>query len=293
MVQNWLVLKALFLCLILSGISSESLALTQTQTIYINKGQLKTSDSSFLPYYVFNGSDSFESTNQILHLNQGDTLVLSVINTDSETHGFAVQNTSIKELILKGDTATIELTFKESQTYIFYDYTADNKYSYLGLSSILSVHNNNSGAQDYYWNIKDHQKEFYHALEHGNSVDWDQYYPTYFTINGRYNPNINLDTVARVTGEVGDSILIHMVNTGRSIHSIHFHGYHSEIIHSSKHPQHKGRKKDTFSVEGGEVVTLLLVPDQTGEYPVHDHNLVAVTGGGIYPNGMFLTLLIK
>jgi hypothetical protein len=35
-----------------------------------------------------------------------------------------------------------------------------------------------------------------------------------------------------------------------------------------------------------------LIPDQPGEFPVHDHNLVATTGGNIYPLGMFLTMMI-
>jgi len=41
-----------------------------------------------------------------------------------------------------------------------------------------------------------------------------------------------------------------------------------------------------------ELVIVEIVPHQVGEYPVHDHNLVAVSGGNIYPNGMFLTILI-
>jgi len=50
--------------------------------------------------------------------------------------------------------------------------------------------------------------------------------------------------------------------------------------------------KDTFPVYSMETVVLELVPNQVGEYPVHDHNLVAVSGASMYPNGMFLTLLI-
>jgi hypothetical protein len=51
--------------------------------------------------------------------------------------------------------------------------------------------------------------------------------------------------------------------------------------------------KDTFPIQPLETLLLQLVPHQVGEYPVHDHNLVAVSAGGIYPNGMFLTLLIQ
>ena len=38
-------------------------------------------------------------------------------------------------------------------------------------------------------------------------------------------------------------------------------------------------------------MTLLLVPDQPGMYPVHNHNLVTVATGG-YPGGMITRLNI-
>ncbi|MFT5183641.1 MAG: hypothetical protein ACI84C_000767, partial [Flavobacteriales bacterium] len=72
-----------------------------------------------------------------------------------------------------------------------------------------------------------------------------------------------------------------------------YHGYHAEIIESTKFPSHVGRNKDTFAIYSMEIVVVELVPFQTGEYPVHDHNLVAVSGGNVYPNGMFLTIRIE
>ena len=54
-----------------------------------------------------------------------------------------------------------------------------------------------------------------------------------------------------------------------------------------------GRIKDTFPLKRMEGYVLRLVPDQVGEYPVHDHNLLSITGGGLYPFGMFLTILIQ
>ena len=51
--------------------------------------------------------------------------------------------------------------------------------------------------------------------------------------------------------------------------------------------------KDSFPVYPMETLVLRIIPDKEGEYPVHDHNLVAVTSGNIYPNGMFSTMLIS
>ena len=84
-----------------------------------------------------------------------------------------------------------------------------------------------------------------------------------------------------------------MANTGQSIHSMHFHGYHATILYSSKNQTHVGRSKDTFPIHSMQTLVLQIVPDKPGTYPVHDHNLVAVTGNNVYPNGMFTTLLIN
>jgi FtsP/CotA-like multicopper oxidase with cupredoxin domain len=163
----------------------------------------------------------------------------------------------------------------------------------MGAGGMIVCRSPNANIHRFFWNMKDHQVLFNENLNQGIPVDWTQYYPNYFTINGNSNPYINEDSDARVTGSVGDTIYIYMVNTGQSLHSIHLHGYHGEIIQSSKFPSHVGRSKDTVPVYSMEVVILKIVPDQPGEYPVHDHNLVAVSGGNIYPNGMFLTMLIN
>ncbi len=56
----------------------------------------------------------------------------------------------------------------------------------------------------------------------------------------------------------------------------HFHGYHVKIIDVKIHQTMLGWEKDTFPVFPGEAMTLLLVPDQPGMFPVHNHNLVTV-----------------
>jgi FtsP/CotA-like multicopper oxidase with cupredoxin domain len=82
------------------------------------------------------------------------------------------------------------------------------------------------------------------------------------------------------------------MNNGLSIHSLHFHGYHLTVEKDSKNPSYTGRSKDSFGVYPNESLILSCTPDKPGEYPVHDHNLVAVTGGQQYATGMFSTILI-
>ena len=144
----------------------------------------------------------------------------------------------------------------------------------------------------FFWNIKEHKDTWNNIITSGGTVNWTNYYPNYFTINGNSAPNINSDNDAHVVGSVGDTLMIYVANTGQSIHPLHFHGYHIEIVYSSKFPEHVGRSKDSEGIYSFEGSVFRLVPDQPGEYPVHDHNLVATTGGNLYPLGMFLTMII-
>ena len=124
-------------------------------------------------------------------------------------------------------------------------------------------------------------------------VDWNAYRPDYFTINGRSFPDLQLDPTATILQNVGDTIFIFVANTGRAKHSLHFHGFHPEVIYSSDPWIQVGSAKDTWPMKPMSALLLQLVPDKLGRYSVHDHNLVAVSGGGVHPNGMFTIMEIQ
>jgi FtsP/CotA-like multicopper oxidase with cupredoxin domain len=261
---------------------------TISDTLFINRGIFTTITASQFDYLAFNNTSLFSNENHRLIVPIGDTLQLTVINNDTIVHGFAIKNTTINFILGIGISNTISFSNNFASPFIYYDPLPNHRY--LGLAGMVVFTNS---SHNYYWNIKEHQASWNDSITAGNSVNWNNYYPNYFTINGKSNPDINIDTAARVTGNLGDTLYIYMVNTGQSIHSIHFHGYHSEIVFSSYNDAHVGRIKDTFPVLSMESVVLKLVPNQVGEYPVHDHNLSAVSGGNLYPNGMFLTILIN
>ncbi|TNE55927.1 MAG: hypothetical protein EP338_01720 [Bacteroidetes bacterium] len=262
-------------------------------TLFLNQGKIEMVDGVQMPYFSFNSTSVFSKENTRLLVDVGDSLELLIVNTDSVDHAFQVKGLTASTSISANDSVWVNVELTETGAFIYYDPSAGEKYRYMGAAGMIVVRNPNQQTSDFYWNMKDHQSVYNVSLSEGQNVDWSQYYPDYFTINGRSNPDINADPAARVAGKVGDTLHIYMVNTGQSIHSIHFHGYHAKIMYSSKFPDHVGRNKDTFPIYGMEVVALELVPHQPGEYPVHDHNLVAVSAGNIYPNGMFLTLLIE
>jgi FtsP/CotA-like multicopper oxidase with cupredoxin domain len=262
-----------------------------SQTLYINAGYLQTVDTLFLPQLAFNETSQFSSRNVVIRTAPGDTVFFKVINKDSVAHGLAIQGLgTLIGSVAPGDSATATAVFPQAGVFMYYDPTDLPKNVYLGLAGMISVEANTHAH--FFWNLHEHQPDINDSLVLGKTIDWSTYYPRYFTINGLSNPFISQDASARIEGQVGDTLVIQIAHTGRSVHSIHFHGYHATIVSSSKFPNHAGRSKDSVPIYPMETMTLRIVPDKPGEFPVHDHNLVAVSGGNYYPNGMFMTMLI-
>ena len=221
----------------------------------------------------------------IIEIGLNDTLALLLINNDSVEDSFYIEDELDSAILIPiGDSAQVTISFDQVGTYLYKDPSQSNNI-YLGLVGLIVVKDNDYSS--FYWNLKEYDLEWDDSSDHSN------YDPEYFTINGKSFPATNEDSQLRVEGKVGDTIYIYITNLGNSIHSLHFHGYHATIVQSSKSIHHIGRSKDTFPIYPLEYIVLELIPNQAGEYPVHDHNLVAVSGNGSYTNGMFTTILIQ
>lgn len=265
-------------------------AATVNTSLYILRDSIQLANNTTLPYATFNESNAYSSTNARIVVNVGDQLDLWVVNFDTEVHEFRIQGETSNVSIPVGDSVQVIYDCTTAGVFIFHDPINFPDNASVGLSGMLVVRNTPHAG--FYWNVKEHQEGNNTAVFAGSSPDWSNYYPEFFTINGRSNPGINNDTDARVTGNVGDTIYIYIANTGQSVHSMHLHGYHVTITYSSKDPSHVGWSKDSMPIFPSETLILELVPDKPGEYPVHDHNLIGTTGGGLYGQGMFTTLLI-
>jgi len=268
-----------------------SYATTVNKKLYILSDSIQNVDLTKSPYKTFNETNLFTQDNPILEIQVLDSLNLWVVNFDTITHEFAIKGIANSLFSIPvGDSIQFGKLFTEANLFIYYDPLNFPTNSYLGLSGMLIVKDHNYTS--FYWNIKEHDNNWNTILGAGGNVDWSIYKPKYFTINSVSNPNINLDTKARITGNVGQTLILNITNTGQAIHSLHFHGYHAVILKSSKNATHVGREKDTFPIYPMETLVIKIIPDKPGEYPVHDHNLVAIAGNNIYPNGMFSTILI-
>jgi FtsP/CotA-like multicopper oxidase with cupredoxin domain len=266
----------------------------QADTVYlsINNVLLNFNDGQTLQRKTFNATVNTEPSSSFLFLNENQPYVFIVANVDSLAHRFQIGSFYTSGLIQPNDSVQIEFPNLPVGVHRYFDPSDAPLNEYVGLTGMIHVKGSGDTTPYFYWNIQEHASEWEVVLNQGNTPDWSQYNPDYFTINGKSDPDINTDTLARITGNVGQELRIVMMNNGLSIHSMHFHGYHAELIQSTQHPDHVGRLKDTFPLYPKEFIVLRLVPDKPGEYPIHDHNLVAVTGGGVYHAGMFTTILI-
>lgn len=252
-------------------------------TIYLNKGEVLLQDE-LISVAAFNTTDVVNSKNTIIPLEIGEELVLTVVNTDTLEHTLTIDEYLETDNILPAQgEATFTLSFENAGTFRYY---SDRSYGKLiGASGMIHV-----GLSDlsvFSWNLFDLNKTHTFELANANATSMPEaYQPELFLINGLFFPETLDDADALVNVELNESAYISVVNSGYMDHVMHFHGFHVEIISSQMHPERVGWSKDTVPVKSGDAMTFRLVANIEGVYPVHDHNLIAVTNTGFYPGGM-------
>ena len=132
--------------------------------------------------------------------------------------------------------------------------------------------------------------------------------PEYFLLNGRSgmlaveDHDSHLSGRAGGLGQLGETTLLRMINTGRAPRSVHVHGNHFWVLSHPDTPWLVGAHKDTVRIPPGSAVAVLLPMEAPSDsypmtrnaqkYVVHDHIEMAETAsGGHYPAGMISELL--
>lgn len=284
-------MRTLLIQVLLLFITSISFATTWNIRLEMKSGTLSVAGGGTIDYRVFTSSSTFPKASDLLIWETGDIVNLNVVNTLSEPHGFIIENYADFGSILAGDSVEQQLNIGTAGVFRYYDPSNAPYNEYLGLSGIVHVKVAGDPIPYFYWEIREHTGAWNSSIPGGASPALNTYDPDFFTINGNYNPNISTDPIASVAGSVGNELRIVLVNSGLSIHAMHFHGYHLTINADSRNG-FVGREKDTFPLYPKEHLVLSCTPDKPGEYPAHDHNLIAVTGNAVYPFGMVTRLLI-
>lgn len=223
----------------------------------------------------------------------GDELEILVVNSLSMSIGFSNDGGYGKSIeVSAGDSAEVVWKLMDPGYCRIRD--GVSKYgAYMGLTGVLMVADKALAASVFMWDLSDFEREENELIAKGESPDFANYKPDFFTINGKVYPDSESDTLVKITGKVDERILIVLLNSGRSAHSVHFHGYHVKVLSSKRRKLIEGADKDTVPVEVDELMILELVPDKPGEYPVHNHALSGVISSGLYPSGQFSIMSIS
>lgn len=262
---------------------------TVYDTLYINHDTVEMGNFT-VHRIVFNDSPIFSKTNKHLEIAVGDILELTVINTDTVSHDVSEVNGGFLATVSASGNIIISLQYNNFGSYGLK--LSDSSGDLLGAFALIQVGFENT--LHFHWNLYDIEQDLTTDIS-TNSITTIpvDYRPNVYTINGLVYPLTTSDSLGAVTGNVGDTIYISISNSGNMIHTLHFHGFHYTIIQAHQRVQTTNWIKDTTPYPKDEIVTLMLIPDQPGLYPVHDHNLISVLTGNAYPGGMITLLNIQ
>ena len=260
--------------------------------IYVRAGTISTVDGRSLPAlcYTLDPFGSAALPAPVLTLEAGDVLLATLHNQDDQPHGFEVVGLGGSDSsVAPGTAQTFSFSFPVSGTWLYRDPIDYPINQGLGLAGAIEVVDASAGYDnEYLWLLGDHSEEWMTAHEAGQIIDTTNYSPNYFTINGLSGTDTNNDPRAHVTGHVGDDLLIRVVNGGLRLHSLHFHGYHVEVIAREGQPLPAALVKDTIAIPVGGTAEFVLHPHQPGVFPIHDHVVLSVAANGVYPLGMIV-----
>ena len=253
-----------------------------TDTVYVQTAL--TNMGNYDTYRTtFSKSPVFQKNNDFLYADIGEELTVTVINLDTVAHNLSWHDGMSGGLLSAGGSLSVTRTFSSLGTYGLFltDFMGDRLGAFLPIC--IGLENENHSL----WNFWEMEQFISAEIANGNINEIPaDYRPDIYTINAYHYPTTQVDTLGLIEGTVGDSIYISMINAGNMVHSIHFHGFHVEIVQITKENNRLQWKKDSVPFVENETATLLLVADKPGNYPVHDHNLISVLTNNTYPGGM-------
>ena len=227
--------------------------------------------------------------NAIIDLPENTAIPSSISNLDSVDHHLLIQDVAWEGInIPAGASVDFEWPALDMGSYRYH--LIGDRGQYLQASGVVRV--GIDSDHKFVWHLADAQAAWMDSVALGIPLDLMSYAPDYFTINEAHFPYTLEDSLALIELQLGDTAVISVANSGQMDHVLHFHGFHVQVLHSSRSPERLGWMKDSMPIRKGEGLTLELVVDQIGTYPVHDHNLIAVTNAGFYPGGMLTQIIV-
>lgn len=225
-----------------------------------------------------------------LFVDINSSLFIQIHNLDGVSHQIGWNDSPAAVVVPAFGQITLFQIFSEVKVYLL----ISNDFMAQSLGASFAFVSGVPVSKRFYWNLWEMQSSTTISIANQSITTFpNPYRPDVFTINGYDYPlNMN-DSLGIVHANVGDSIYIAVVNSGSMVHSLHFHGFHFKILSSTKNQSYVNWIKDSAPIFPQDGIILLLVPDKPGMYPIHDHNLTAVTTSGGYAGGMMTMMDIE
>lgn len=204
--------------------------------------------------------------------------------------------------IQTGESFTYRFTATQAGTYFYHCHVDTIEHLQMGMHGSFIVHAKEGKNQawsggpaydkEYVFHLNEIDPSWHKAVEEGKPYDRTQFYPRYWTINGKAFPDTMKDPATKIEGKVGETVLIRLINAGYEEHPFHMHGQHFQVIATDGRPLPAPIEKDTINIGPGERYDLLVTFTQNGEYPFHSHKIIDNTNNGVYPGGMHTMITI-
>lgn len=198
--------------------------------------------------------------------------------------------------VAAGESFTYEFTATHAGTYWYHCHVDPTEHIQMGMYGAIVVQAE-GGAKTAWTGGPAYDREVTLVLSEIDPVwhksvadrkpyDRTLFHPRYWLINGKAAPDLLSDLSSVIQGEVGERILVRLINAGYQWHAMHMHGFHFDVIASDGRPMPFAWSKDTLSIAPAERYDLLVTLNQKGAFPFHDHNEIAVTNNGEAGGGM-------
>ncbi len=139
----------------------------------------------------------------------------------------------------------------------------------------------------------EHQQNYATLNKGGAAVNWSNYQPDYFLMNGRAYPDTMMDPTDSINATIGQTVLVRLINAGSEVHMMHTHGFHFLVIGANGRKLDQAYYKDTLLIEPGERYDIILRLNQVGRFMFHDHVDEDTTNNGVYPGGMITMINVN
>jgi FtsP/CotA-like multicopper oxidase with cupredoxin domain len=202
-----------------------------------------------------------------------------------------------------GESFTYQFKATHAGTYFYHCHVDTVEHLQMGMHGAFVVHAKDGAKQawtdgpafdkQYVFHLNEIDPVWHKAVEEGKPYDRTNFHPRYWTINGKAFPDTMGDPEAEITGNVGETVLVRIVNSGYQTHAFHLHGHHFKVVASDGRPLQTPIEKDTINIGAGERYDLLVTFTQSGDFPFHSHNIIDNTNNGIYPGGMHTMTLVS